>query len=91
MAMMQDVTTVLGVVVLAINRRKVALLLIPAVPLYYWFSHAPFHFEHRYMLPAYFFWFMLVGLALYWIGVILIRLVSKLIGGFARHEPRLAS
>ena len=60
--------TVLGVILLAVYRRKAALVLILTLPLYYLLSHAPIHFEHRYMLPVYFFWFILAGLALYCIG-----------------------
>jgi hypothetical protein len=59
--------TILGVVLLAIHRRKVALAIILTVPLYYLFSHAPLHFEYRYILPVYFFWFILAGLAIYWL------------------------
>ena len=60
--------TILGVVLLAVYRRKVALAVILTVPLYYLTSHAPIHFEYRYILPVYFFWFILVGLALYWLA-----------------------
>ncbi|HEU4479262.1 MAG TPA: glycosyltransferase family 39 protein, partial [Pyrinomonadaceae bacterium] len=67
--------TILGLVLLAFYRRKLALAVILPVPLYYLFSHAPIHFEHRYILPAHFFWFMLAGLALYWIGLVCMRLV----------------
>lgn len=61
--------TILGVILLAVYRRKVALAVILTLPLYYLSSHAPIHFEYRYILPVYFFWFILAGLALYWIGV----------------------
>ena len=67
--------TILGLVLLAFHRRKVALAVILTVPLYYLLSHAPLHFEHRYILPAHFFWFMLAGLAVYWIGLMCMRLV----------------
>ncbi len=70
--------TILGVVLLAVYRRKVALAMILTVPLYYLFSHAPLHFEYRYILPVYFFWFMLVGLAIYWIGLTCMRLVTSI-------------
>lgn len=60
--------TILGVILLAVRRQKVALAVILTLPLYYLISHAPLHFEYRYMLPVYFFWFILAGLALYWIG-----------------------
>jgi hypothetical protein len=67
--------TILGVVLLAVQRRKVALALILIVPLYYLSSHAPLHFEHRYLLPVYFFWFILAGVAIYWICLMFMRLV----------------
>jgi Dolichyl-phosphate-mannose-protein mannosyltransferase len=67
--------TILGVVLLAVYRRKVALAVILTPPLYYLCSHAPLHFEPRYLMPVYFFWFMLAGLALYWIGLTCLRLV----------------
>ena len=74
--------TILGVVVLAVYRRKIALVLILTTPLCYLFSHAPLHFEYRYILPVYFFWFILVGLAIYWIGLMCVRLVIWLAGVF---------
>lgn len=67
--------TILGVVLLAVHRRKVALAMILTLPLYYLSTHAPLHFEYRYILPVYFFWFMLAGLAIYWLGLMLMRLV----------------
>lgn len=70
--------TILGVILLAFYRRKVALAVILTVPLYYLFSHAPLHFEYRYLLPVYFFWFMLAGLAIYWIGLTSLRLVTSI-------------
>ena len=74
--------TILGVVVLAVHRRKVAFVVILTLPLYYLFSHAPLHFEYRYILPVYFFWFILVGLAFYWVGLTCVRLVTWLAGAF---------
>ena len=74
--------TILGVVILGVHRRKVALALILTLPLYYLFSHAPLHFEYRYILPVHFFWFVLVGLAIYWIGLTCVRLVIWLAGAF---------
>ena len=56
--------TILGVILLAVHRRKVALAVILTPPLYYLSSHAPIHFEYRYILPVYFFWFILAGLAI---------------------------
>ena len=70
--------TILGVIILAVYRRKVALAVILTVPLYYLSSHAPIHFEYRYILPVYFFWFILAGLAIYWIGLMFIRVVIPL-------------
>jgi apolipoprotein N-acyltransferase len=71
--------TILGVVLLAVHRRRVALAVILTVPLYYLFSHAPLHFEYRYILPVYFFWFMLAGVGIYWIGLMFMRLVLSLV------------
>jgi hypothetical protein len=62
---------------LAVHRRKAALAVILTPPLYYLSSHAPMHFEYRYILPVYFFWFILAGLAIYWIGLMFIRLVNR--------------
>jgi hypothetical protein len=67
--------TIFGVVLLAVYRRKVALALLVPVPLYYLASHAPMHFEYRYILPAYFFWFIFAGLAIYWIALTCVRVV----------------
>jgi hypothetical protein len=72
----------LGVVLLAVQRRKVALAVILTLPLYYLFSHALLHFEYRYMLPVYFFWFILAGLAIYWIGLMCMRLMIWLAAAF---------
>ena len=71
--------TILGVVLLAVYRRKVALAMILTLPLYYLSSHAPIHFEYRYILPVYFFWFILVGLAIYWIVLTVSSLVLVLL------------
>lgn len=76
--------TILGVVILAVYRRKVALAVILTLPLYYLSSHAPIHFEYRYILPVYFFWFILAGLAIYWIGLTVRSLFLVL---FASQRP----
>lgn len=77
--------TILGLVLLAVYRRKVALAVILTVPLYYLVSHAPLHFEYRYLLPVHFFWFILAGLAIYWLTLMFMRLVIWLAGAF-RHS-----
>ena len=78
--------TILGAVLLAVHRQKVALAMIVTLPLYYLLSHAPLHFEYRYILPVYFFWFMLAGLAIYWIGQMCMRLTSRLLASSARAK-----
>ena len=83
--------TILGVVLLAAYRRKAALAVILTVPLYYLSSHAPMHFEYRYILPVYFFWFILVGLAIYWIGLTFLRLVTWLTRSRGFEPVRRAS
>jgi hypothetical protein len=70
--------TILGVVLLAVYRRKTALAVILTLPLYYLAAHAPIHFEYRYILPVYFFWFILVGVTVYWLGKTLYLSVSEL-------------
>lgn len=70
--------TILGVIILAVHRRKVALAVILTLPLYYLSSHAPIHFEYRYILPVYFFWFILAGMAIYWIALMCTRLMTRL-------------
>jgi apolipoprotein N-acyltransferase len=65
-------------VLLAVYRRKTALAVILTLPLYYLAAHAPIHFEYRYILPVYFFWFILVGVTLYWLGKTLYLSVSAL-------------
>ena len=77
--------TILGVVLLAVQRQKAALAIILTVPLYYLCSHAPLHFEYRYILPIYFFWFILAGLAIYWIVVTCMRVVMNWLTGAARE------
>ena len=49
-----------GVVLALVNAIVKPILVILTLPLYYLLSHAPLHFEYRYILPAYFFWFVLV-------------------------------
>jgi hypothetical protein len=71
--------TILGVVILAVYRRKVALAVILTLPLYYLSSHAPIHFEYGYILPVYFFWFILAGLAIYWVALTVRSLVLALL------------
>jgi len=78
--------TILGVVLLAIYRRKAALAVILTVPLYYLLSHAPLHFEYRYILPVYFFWFMLAGVAIYWIGLMFKQLVTAVFSAAMRRS-----
>jgi hypothetical protein len=78
--------TVIGVILLAVHRRKFALAVIVVLPLYYLLSHAPIHFEYRYILPVYFFWFILAGLAIYWISLSVMWLVSWLAGAHARTK-----
>lgn len=73
---------ILGVLLLAIHRQTIALVVVLTVPLYYLISHAPLHFEYRYILPVYFFWFILVGLSIYWVGQLCMRLVSQLVTRF---------
>jgi hypothetical protein len=81
--------TIIGVILLAVHRRKVALAVILTLPLYYLFSHAPIHFEYRYILPVYFFWFIPAGLAIYWIGLMFMWFVSWLAGAYARTKAAL--
>ena len=69
----------------------VALAVILTVPLYSLTSHAPIHFEYRYILPVYFSWFILVGLALYWLGSALRLLVLKLIHQATQRERSFVS
>jgi apolipoprotein N-acyltransferase len=78
--------TILGVVLLAVYRRKAALAVILTVPLYYLLSHAPLHFEYRYILPVYFFWFMLAGVAIYWIGLMFRQLVAAVFSAAMRRS-----
>jgi hypothetical protein len=68
----------LGVVLLAVYRRKLALAMGLTLPVYHLLSHAPLHFEHRYSLPGYFFGFILAGFAIYWLALMCIRLVVGL-------------
>ncbi|HXQ69885.1 MAG TPA: glycosyltransferase family 39 protein [Pyrinomonadaceae bacterium] len=75
--------TIFGVLLLTVYRRKVALVLLLTLPLYYLASHAPIHFEYRYILPVYFFWFIFVGVAVYWLGVIFLTGLTKFTRWFA--------
>ncbi len=58
----------LGIVLLAFARRRNALLILLAVPVYYLGTHAAFSTEYRYILAIHFFLFVIVATTLYVAG-----------------------
>jgi Dolichyl-phosphate-mannose-protein mannosyltransferase len=68
----------LGILLLSLGRRFHALAAICAVPLYFIGTHAPLHLELRYILPVHYFWGMLVATSLYFMSVVVMRLLRTL-------------
>ncbi len=58
----------IGVALLALARRKRAIVVLLAVPAYYLLFQSAFHTEYRYILPIHYFLFVFAGAALYTIG-----------------------
>jgi hypothetical protein len=69
-----------GLVLLAFARRRNALLILLAVPVYYLLTHAPFSTEHRYILALHAFLFVPAAVALYTAGAAIKLAVTKMIG-----------
>ena len=59
----------LGIILLAFARRRKALLILFAVPVYYLGTHAAFSTEYRYILAIHLFLFVIVATTLYVAGV----------------------
>jgi hypothetical protein len=69
-----------GLVLLAFARRRNALLMLLAVPVYYLLTHAAFSTEHRYILALHAFLFVIAALPIYASALALKMGVIKLIG-----------
>jgi hypothetical protein len=78
----------IGVVLLALARRRRALVLLLAVPIYYLTTHSAFSTEVRYILAIHYFLFIIVAIALYCIASLIVRSATALLsrkrlpGGF---------
>lgn len=69
-----------GVMLLALARRFDVLAIICAVPIYFMVTHAPIHLELRYILPIHYFWAMLVATSLFFISVVVWKLLRGVTG-----------
>lgn len=72
---------IIGLILLALGRRRNQLLMLLTVPVYYLSTHAAFSTEHRYILALHAFLFVLASLTLYLAGAIvklgLTKVISK--------------
>ncbi len=69
---------VLGIVLLLINRLGRVVVTLLAVPVYYLCFQSILHTEYRYVVAIHYFLYILVAVALYWLGGILWRMARKL-------------
>jgi hypothetical protein len=60
--------TLIGIILLARERRARALLILLIVPAYYLCVQSAMHTEYRYVLAVHYFLFALSALALSWLG-----------------------
>lgn len=60
---------ILGAALLARARRWRALIILLAVPAYYFCAQSAVHTEYRYVLALHYFLFMTAAVALYWLGI----------------------
>jgi dolichyl-phosphate-mannose-protein mannosyltransferase len=67
----------IGVALLALARRKRAIVVLLVVPAYYLLFQSAFHTEYRYILPIHYFLFMFAGAALYSIGSLISSAAGK--------------
>ncbi|HEX5732980.1 MAG TPA: glycosyltransferase family 39 protein [Blastocatellia bacterium] len=66
-----------GIILLALARKRRALLILLAVPVYYLFSHSPFGIDYRYALPIHYFLFVTASITLYCAGIFLAQLFRR--------------
>ena len=74
-----------GIILLAIARRRRALVILLAVPVYYLCTHAAFSTEYRYILPMHYFLLVFAAASSFWAWAAL-RAVSQLAYGSLRHR-----
>lgn len=78
-----------GIVLLALVRHKRALLIMLAVPVYYFCTQSALHTEYRYILSIHYFLFMMAAVALYCAGAIIGQTATRL-GASLRRIARRA-
>lgn len=77
-----------GVVLLALVRHKRALIIILAVPVYYFCTQSALHTEYRYIISIHYFLFIMAAVTLYCTGVIIGRSVTRLSAPLRRIARR---
>ena len=74
-----------GIILPALARRRRALVILLAVPVYYLCTHAAFSTEYRYILPMHYFLLVFAAASSFWAWAAL-RAVSQLAYGSLRHR-----
>ena len=67
-----------GIVLLALVRHKRALIIMLAVPVYYFCTQSALHTEYRYILSIHYFLFIMAAVTLYCAGAIIGQTVTRL-------------
>ena len=68
---------ILGLIVLILARKRSTIVILLVVPTYYLLFQSMLHTEYRYVLAIHYFLFVLVAVALYWLGSLLWRSLVK--------------
>ena len=76
---------VLGIIILAVARQRLALSMLLVVPVYYMVAQSALHTEYRYILPIHYFLFAFAAVAIY-SGA---RAFGVLVSRFKRRTPSL--
>ena len=69
----------IGILLLAIVRHKRALVILLAVPVYYFCTQSALHTEYRYILSIHYFLFIMAAVTLYCVGAIVGRILTRFI------------
>ena len=69
-----------GVVLLALARRRRALAIILAVPVYFFCTQSALHTEYRYILSIHYFLFIMAAVTLYCVGAAVGQISARVIG-----------
>jgi hypothetical protein len=81
---------ILGAALLARTRKWRVLVILLAVPAYYFCAQSAVHTEYRYVLAVHYFLFMTAAVALYWLGGLLRRGLRKIVSPRAQRNASVA-